>query len=292
MTTPTEAEDRRLATLHLRLGGLALARAELEDLGRRNELEPSGLADLAEARWRGGDLDSAAAAAAAHLAAGGSRPIARVILAEAAAADGRPEDARAQVDALGSVDAETLELLFAGMPRRAFWPAAPAGPRGPLEPRLGPGSPENGPDPAVAREGDGQDPRTAVSLGADEPGSTLGFWADDAPAPPRRATSRVRRRRSDRDEPVTPAEQLTRAREELSSADAVVASRGLARLALALRQDPGLAADVLRALGPRRGVEAVVLRGDASRLLGRHLEAEAAFAEAATLIDEPPGRPA
>jgi hypothetical protein len=41
------ADDARLARIHLRMGQLTLARAELEDLYRRDELDPSGLASLA-----------------------------------------------------------------------------------------------------------------------------------------------------------------------------------------------------------------------------------------------------
>ena len=48
--------EARLARLHLRTGMLALARAELETLAARGELDSTALADLAEARWRSGDL--------------------------------------------------------------------------------------------------------------------------------------------------------------------------------------------------------------------------------------------
>src|SRR3954447_7414385 len=65
------SEDLRLACLHLRLGMLTAARAELEDLEHRGELGAGGRAALAEARWRSGDLEAAGEAAQAHLAAGG-----------------------------------------------------------------------------------------------------------------------------------------------------------------------------------------------------------------------------
>ena len=79
MTTPSEParpgvatqrgrRDLVLARVHLRLGQLALARAELEDLCRPDmPSTPSGLADLAEARWRTGDCAGAGEAARAHL---------------------------------------------------------------------------------------------------------------------------------------------------------------------------------------------------------------------------------
>lgn len=236
------AEDRRLAALHLRLGGLLLAHAELEDLLRRDALDTDGLADLAEARWRNGDLDGAAAAAADHIAASGLRPIALVIAAEAAAAAGRPDEARAHVEALGALDAAEIEHLFAGMPCRASWPSAP-------------GSTSAAPE---------------TPLGADRRGRT---------GTAGRATSRLA------GPPNEPADELSRARTELSSGAAGEADRGVARLALVLRLDPALAPAVLDALRPRRDPAALLVRGDAYRLLGRHLEAEAAFHAAGQALD-------
>ena len=66
--TPTSAAaDLVLARLHLRLGSLGLARAELETMAGRNGLDDEGIRDLAEARWRTGDLPGAGEAAAAYL---------------------------------------------------------------------------------------------------------------------------------------------------------------------------------------------------------------------------------
>jgi hypothetical protein len=280
-STPGDAEDRRLATLHLRLGGLALARAELEDLRRRAALDAPGLADLAEARWRSGDLEAAAAAALEHLEAGGSRPIARVIAAEAAAAAGRPVEARSHVEALGPVETEALEHLFAGMPRRALWPSAPSAPIGPAATMFdadGTGS-SGRRSPATVRD------RTTTQA-AEPPGASVehprmvGFWGEDGPSLAERSGAGAPRR------PARPAAELARARAELVADDPGEKDRGLARLALVLRQDPALAADVLAVLGPLRDARAQLVRGDACRLLGRHLEAEAAFAVAARELDE------
>lgn len=286
MSTAQDAEDRRLATLHLRLGGLALARAELEDLRRRAELDGPGLADLAEARWRSGDLDGAAMAALDHLAAGGSRPIARAIAAEAAAAAGRPGEARAHVDALGPIEAEALEHLFAGMPRRALWPSAPSAPIEPADTMFGG---DRARVPARQRPV-AERPRAAPAVDDAAPPATAqpamaGLWADDEPG---LADLAAKPRRQG---PGEPAEELTWAREELASGDPADTARGLARLALVLRLDSALAARVLDALGPARDATALLVRGDACRLLGRHLEAEAAFAAAARAL-EGPGRPA
>lgn len=278
-------EDLRLAALHLRLGDLALARTELEYLRMHEMLDAPGLADLAEARWRRGALVSAAAAAADHLAAGGTRPVARVIAAEAAAVAGRPGEARAHVEALGAVSAESLELLFAGMPRHAFWPSAPNIPVGPQDTLFGvdrAGRPRAG-SPGV---GDG-DPAGAASRddGPSPPGGPPmdGLWGSEETTgqPPGGRGSRV---------PESPADAFSRARTELESGHAADVDRGLTRLALVLRLDPTLAPAVLDLLGPRRDVAALLLRGDAYRLLGRRLEAEAALAAAAQALDGPERR--
>ncbi|MER3418105.1 MAG: hypothetical protein C4343_03115, partial [Chloroflexota bacterium] len=70
--------DLRLARLHLRGGLVALARAELEAAAGLAILDTDGLAELAEARWRTGDLVGAGAAAEAHLANGGTALVALV----------------------------------------------------------------------------------------------------------------------------------------------------------------------------------------------------------------------
>jgi hypothetical protein len=56
-------------------------------------------------------------------------------------------------------------------------------------------------------------------------------------------------------------------------------------MALALRADPTIAPAVLDAINLRREPAAALLRGDAQRLLGRHLEAEAAFDAAAETLE-------
>jgi tetratricopeptide (TPR) repeat protein len=254
--TGADAEDARLAALHLRLGCLSLARAELEELLRRGGLGEAGLADLAEARWRSGDLDVAAGAAAEHLAAGGSRPVALAIAAEAAAAAGDPVEARAHVEALEGVDAAALESLFAGMPRRAPWSAAPRSTPGPPEAQTAPARPHRG-----RRAG-----RTAAGWSA---GPSVAGGA----------------RSGIRGLPPESADELSRARQELSSGIPGEAARGVARLALVLHLDPVLAPAVLEVLKPRRDPAALLVRGDAYRLLGRHLEAEAAFHAAGQALD-------
>lgn len=281
-------EELRLARLHLRLGMLPSARAELEDLAGLGLLDTDGEAALAEARWRTGDLEAAEAPAQAHLDAGGRDAIAAVIAAEAAAAAGRTADARDRMERVARLDAVTLDALFAGMPRRAHWPAAAT-----------PGPAEVPPSTAAAaaaaeiRAGSGGTsggrPRaSAVPTPADVLAANADLWEEAAlaaaahpqttglPAVPQRWVEPARARGH-----ADPEVELETARDELASAP----ERGLLRLALVLRLDPTLAGDVLAAVRLRREPAAVVLRGDAQRLLGRHLEAEASFADAIESIE-------
>jgi hypothetical protein len=302
MTTATApgADDVRVARVHLRLGQLTLARAELEDLYRRELLDPSSLAVLAEARWRTGDAAGAADAAEAHLDAGGSDDIALCIAAEAAAAEGRAADARVLMDQLPASDAAALDHLFAGMPRRAFWPAGPvdrsdldelrqgAAARGALPRRGAPTRPlmaDAAPKANAVPPADAADapialraipgPREVLEAAGGEPGAAA------APPPTIRAEGRPRTAERRIKGQLDPVSELARAREDLGSKP----ERAFLRLALILRHDPTLAPMVLEALHLRREPAAALLRGDAQRLLGRHLEAEAAFDAAAESLE-------
>jgi hypothetical protein len=111
-----------MARVHLRMGSLSLARAELEAFAGRGVLDEDALLDLAEVRWRTGDLAGAGEAANALLGRGREDELALVIAAEAVAAVGRPGEARRLAGrALGAVDGP-LDPLFAGMPRSMIWP--------------------------------------------------------------------------------------------------------------------------------------------------------------------------
>jgi Flp pilus assembly protein TadD len=117
----------RLARVHLRMGSLVLARAELEAYAGRGELDDEAILDLAEARWRTGDLAGAGEVATAAIQGGSTEPLALVIAAEAVAALGRPGEARRlAAKALESVEG-SLDPLFAGMPRSLIWPTDPDG---------------------------------------------------------------------------------------------------------------------------------------------------------------------
>jgi hypothetical protein len=119
----------RLATIHLRMGQHALARAELEAFAGRGLLDSPALLDLAEVRWRTGDLVGAADAANAVLADGREEPLALLIAAEAVSELGRPGEARRLAARVLARTHGPLDPLFAGMPRAMIWPDdAPLGP--------------------------------------------------------------------------------------------------------------------------------------------------------------------
>jgi hypothetical protein len=263
------ASDLLLAGLHLRLGMVRIALAELEELQARGCLDVPGLADLAEARWRSDQIERAAAAAVAHLEGGGDEPIALVIAAESAAANGRPSEARAHIERLGRIDAGALDALFAGMPRRAFWPSAPgAGVEAVTlfdTDRPVPASVEperSGP----AEGGPGVTPAGRTDL---EPG----LWDADQVAELSRGAVHA-----------DPEAMLAAARRLVPSDPGGAALR----LALVLRLDATLAPEVLAAIPGAPTAALEVVRGDAQRLLGRHLEAEAAYAAAAAALKDRP----
>ena len=300
MSPVAGADDVRLARVHLRLGQLTLARAELEDLLRQDLLDSASLAVLAEARWRTGDGVAAADAAQAHLDAGGTDDVALCIAVEAAAADGRPDDARALMDRLPASDTAALDALFAGMPRRAYWPAGPVD-RSDLD-DLRQGDARGG---AAGRRGGIRQPAPAVPAeaaalpGTSEPlpnlraipgprevmeatgeSSARAGAAAAAGGPAARVARSGERRIKGQ---LDPTAELARARQELETRP----DRAFMRFALVLRHDPTLAPMVLEALRLRREAAAALLRGDAQRLLGRHLEAEAAYDAAAESLEVP-----
>jgi len=269
-------DDVRLARVHLRMGQLTLARAELEDLLRRDQLDTTSLALLAEARWRTGDGAGAAEAAGAHLAAGGSDDIALCIAAEAAALDGRQDEARELMDRLPASDAGALDALFAGMPRRASWPAGPVDRSDIDELRRAADRGREAARRPGARTSTAESP-TQLLRRAELEAAAEAEAASDAAFEAAPTTSRPRRRKAELDT----AAALDRARDELDSEP----EKAFLRLALVLRHDPTRAPDVIDLLRLRREPRAALIRGDAQRLLGRHLEAEAAFDAAAESLE-------
>ena len=122
--SPEEARstDLRMARLHLRTGSLMLARAEFEALVAEGPLESAWLVDLAEIRWRTGDLAGAGDAAAAHMELGGIEARAIAIAAEAAAAIGRTGEAERLAVRASDLLGGQIDALFAGIPMSPIWP--------------------------------------------------------------------------------------------------------------------------------------------------------------------------
>jgi hypothetical protein len=271
--------DLRLARLHLRGGSHALARAELEALAGRDGLDRDAILDLAEVRWRTGDLAGASVAAAAWLEDGedGGPPgaLAHVICAEAAATRGAADAAAGHVEAAapGLGDWAALDAILAGIAARAAWPWEPAPPV-----------------PALAAA-----PAPSASRPAPEPASTPsvpGPPADELPP----AASLVS------GAPVVPAAaELARAGAALVG---TAPERASVLLALALRADRAAAEAVLDALDaldapdaldardpaappPPHAAALAFVRAEALRAAGRHDEARIAYASAERLALAP-----
>lgn len=257
-------DGERLAGIHLQAGSLALARSELEALASRGAVSAIGHAVLAEARWRGGDLERAAEAAAAHQAAGGGLPIAAVILAEAAAVAGDQDEATRQMGlaGAGAADApDALDRLFAGMPRRAAWPTAtvPAAGDGPTAgdaPTAGESGSRAGATDAAVSEVDEEAPRSRRRAPAPAP-------AESFPAA---------------------SDLVTQARDDMRSGDPERMTAAFSRLTLALRLDQAQAVAIADLLARRSEPAALLVRGDALRSAGRAIESEAAYAAAARAL--------
>lgn len=256
--------DLRLARLHLRSGLIALARAELEAAAGLGILDGDGLADLAEARWRTGDLVGAGVAAEAHLAGGGDALVAFVIAAEARFAGGRRDEAeaaaRAAVEAAGRAEAgeagaareagaaAALRAVFAGLPASSLWDEALAGAG-----RRDGGGPRTAPWPEVAVTGAATEGIPAQRPQGTEPEAT--GWLAIA--------------------------------EEAAAAGRLDVA--LAAFSLALRREPGEAPAILAALEELEGPGVDLLRGDALRVLGRDAEAEEAYRAAEAGLRRPGG---
>jgi hypothetical protein len=250
--------DLRVARLHVRGGAYALARAELEALAGSDSLDRDGILDLAEVRWRSGDLAGASVAAAAWLEdgadIGAQGALAHVISAEAAAARGALAAVAAHVEAAapGLGDRATLDAILAGIAARASWPWEAEPPPAP---------------PPVVPEPPTTTAAPAPPVGGGIPGAALVPDAVVAPA----------------------AAQLARAGAALVG-DAP--ERAVVLLSLALRADRAAAGAVLVALDaaepePAHAAAFAFVRGDALRAAGRHEESRIAYASAESLALEP-----
>ena len=267
------AADLVLARLHLRLGSLGLARAELESMAGRNSLDDQGIRDLAEVRWRTGDLAGAGDAAAAYLEGEPEDMLALVIAAEMQSHLGRPGEARRLAGRALAASEGLLDAIFAGMPRSSVWPVdtgGPLEPAGTLFADLGALPPDWSVDASDAEaDAAGADSQTGqagdVLAASDQAGP--GLWdADHATVAPSLPD---------------PAELLARARVALEADRPGQAAAGLA---LAMRAAPSLAPAVLDMIAGRSEPVLALVRGDAHRIVGHEAEALRDYAAAVAAI--------
>ncbi len=260
-----------LAGLHLRMGSLSLARAELETLAGIGALDVPGAVDLAEVRWRTGDLVGAGDIAREVLAGGHEAVIVLVIAAEAASGLGRPSEARRIAGRALTLADGPIDPVFAGMPRSAVWPADPAQPV-PSPATLFP------PDRA-AHPGDGDAPAEDAAAPDDDvlhlhPGplpDDPGLWDQTEPdlAPVR---------------PAWPLPPPTDTADLLGTGQRAIAAGDLATAAVALglvvRLSPSLAPAVLDLIGETGDPGLQLVRGDAFRAVGHEIGAMQSYGAA------------
>lgn len=283
---PARSADARLARLHLRGGLLPLARAALEQMAGAGTLDRDAMADLAEVRWRGGDLEGAADAARAHQASGGAEPLAALILAEDLMRLGRSDEARRYAEFVLARTGGAIDQLFAFEPRGPIWPppdgswmAQGSDAPGSWGLLVG-GSEVAAPTPQMwVPEPIGQPLAEAPGVGASADPVPLGRGGPASPG----------------GQPSTAAVVMSGrlAGHELESVEGSMATGDIAgaarRLAVLLRLDPALApvilsvADRAAAVPPSAGGDPAavhLVRGDAYRILGRENEAAAAYRQA------------
>lgn len=266
------AADLVLARLHLRLGSLGLARAELESMAGRNSLDDQGIRDLAEVRWRTGDLAGAGDAAAAYLEGEPEDVLALVIAAEMQSHLGRPGEARRLAGRALAASEGLLDTIFAGMPRSSIWPVdtgGPLEPAGTLFADLGALPPDWSVD-ASDSEVDAASAEAQAELGdgaapSDQAGP--GLWDADhiavAPAVPDAGVLFARAR---------------------AALEANRPGQAAAGLALAIRAAPSLAPAVLDLIAGRSEPVLALVRGDAHRIVGHEAEALRDYAAAVAAI--------
>ena len=281
-TVAPRSHDLVLARTHLRLGALGLARTELETLAGQGTLDDEAIRDLAEARWRTGDIGGAGEAAAAWLEEHPDDILGLVIAAEAQAALGRPAEARRLAGrALDRADG-SLDPIFAGMQRSSIWPVEQdSGAAGVLFDDLHPGplplarSATGAGSRGSRGGGGGATPHEPFEPGVpDVFGGGPSLWGDDADGSDGAS-----------DDDLDPTVLFHRGRVALEEGRTTEAATGLI---LALRSTPGLAPAILDLLAGRSDPILVLVRGDAQRIVGHETEAVRDHAAAAGAIGDGP----
>ena len=284
----SRSADARLARVHLRGGQLTLARATLEGMAGAGTLDRDAMADLAEVRWRSGDLEGAAEAAQAHHASGGNEPLATLVIAEELAQRGRTAEAGVAATEVAERVGGAVDVLFAFEPRSAVWPAQDEGWM--TVDAAGPGHwglLVGGSEVAAPTDETWQLAPLVQPLVAPTGPLPVGRGG---PAQPGGATSTAAVVISGR----AAGEELEAVEHELAQGDIPGAT---GRLGVLLRLDPALApiilsaADRAAAAAPAgsRDLSAIhLVRGDAYRVLGRDTEAAAAYQAAHQALAQGP----
>ena len=319
----------RLARIHLKTGAFVMARAELEALVARDKLDTPAHLDLAEVRWRTGDLHGAGEAASAYMAAGGDHALGYVIAAEACAMANRHGEARRYAEQALQRHLSELDPIFAGIPRKATWNTgawgtAPAlevpiamlaAPVVPLETAASAEPNVTAPEPEVAAREASIAAREAsvaareATVTAREDAAVPEVAAEGAPEvaaeiAPEVAPEAV----APEPQPVEPeataaptpaaSPQPTangaEAGAEVESGRTFLAAGDPLMAALhfsvAVRLAPDSATAVLDAIGDRQDLALQLVRGDALRLLGQEGDAGKAYLSVASALGAP--RPA
>lgn len=303
---PQPADDpalaRRLARIHLRSGSLAIARAELEALAGGARLGPDGLLDLAESRWRMGELHGAGEAAVAYLEADGKEPLGFVIAAEAAALAGKHEQSRKLVEAALEASLSGLDDMFAGIRPKASWgtalgqhasaaltgpasvawpviPAASVATTSDAEPAALP-APAQPPKPEMA--GPLEIPAPPVTPAPVAPASVMPVEPIDATAPVVDAPGAVASSLPEASSEVEPQAwqtELAAGCAALAGEDALLAAL---HFAVALRSSNQAARSILEAIDRRSDLALELVRGDALKALGQTEDAGNAYRSVAS----------
>lgn len=261
--------DLVLARLHLRVGSIAHARADLETLAGRAPLDDGALVDLAEARWRTGEIGLAGEAAVTAIEHGVEAPLALMIAAEAASALGRPGEARRLATRAMTAAGGTLDALFAGMPRSAVWPTDPAGPAPVAATLFG----DDGVEPSGAAQENVERPPATPAVGGAAAAVVTdvdgpGLWDADADAPVAPPV-------------LDPAVLMDEGMASLAAGDP---GRAAALLGLAVRMGPHLAPAILDGTIDATQPDILLVRGDAFLAVGHATEAAAAYAASADAL--------
>jgi hypothetical protein len=295
----------RLARIHLRTGSLTTARAQLESLAGRDQLDTAGMLDLAEARWRTGDLHGAGGAAGAYLAANGGEALGLVIAAEAASLGNHDVEARSNMEQAMLRTLTSLDAMFAGMPHRLK--LTENGPETttaletvPVTEAPKATAPANEPaaepeamsaEPAAAEREPTAEPEATAPAETEAIEATAAAEPEPTPAvPTAEAAGSSDTELVTRDTAAQPVVDASRVQADteiaagvalLETGDALLAAL---HFGIALRMTPESAQAVLVAIRDRHDLALELVRGDALRMQGHERDAGQAYQSVASAL--------